>query len=293
MPIFVASAPKSETTASICAATRSGGIGSTAATPSVFCAVTAVIAVRPKTPCAANVFRSAWIPAPPPESLPAIVSAVRIWLEFRVMTAHASTGSLASVSLKHSSLAPQIKIGAVVLATSLTAAAAQFTMPLPFTAVPFVLTPMVVLLTGAALGSRLGALSQVLYLVAGAAGLPVFAPSVTLPPGALRLIGPTGGYLLAYPVAAFVTGWLAERGWDRRYLTSRAAMLLGLAIIFAGGVSWLAVGFSQTLTAAFASGLLPFIALDTDQGRGRGGGVAGGVADHQSRIKLEVRSSEV
>ena len=106
------------------------------------------------------------------------------------MPAHASTGSLASVSLKHSSLAPQIKIGAVVLATSLTAAAAQFTMPLPFTAVPFVLTPMVVLLAGAALGSRLGALSQVLYLVAGAAGLPVFAPSVTLPPGALRLMGP-------------------------------------------------------------------------------------------------------
>jgi biotin transport system substrate-specific component len=179
------------------------------------------------------------------------------------MPAHASTGSLASVSLKHSSLAPQIKIGAVVLATSLTAAAAQFTMPLPFTAVPFVLTPMVVLLAGAALGSRLGALSQVLYLVAGAASLPVFAPSVTLPPGALRLIGPTGGYLLAYPVAAFVTGWLAERGWDRRYLSSAAAMLLGLAIIFAGGVSWLAVGFSHTLTAAFAGGLLPFIALDT------------------------------
>ena len=178
------------------------------------------------------------------------------------MTAHASTGSLASVSLKHSSLAPQIKIGAVVLATSLTAAAAQFTMPLPFTAVPFVLTPMVVLLAGAALGSRLGALSQVLYLVAGAAGLPVFAPSVTLPPGALRLIGPTGGYLLAYPVAAFVTGWLAERGWDRRYLSSAAAMLLGLAIIFAGGVSWLAVGSSQTLSAAFAGGLLPFIAVD-------------------------------
>ena len=191
------------------------------------------------------------------------------------MPAHVSTGSLASVSLKQSSLAPQIKTGAVVLATSLTAAAAQFTMPLPFTAVPFVLTPMVVLLAGAALGSRLGALSQVLYLAAGVAGLPVFAPSVTLPPGALRLLGPTGGYLLAYPVAAFVTGWLAERGWDRRYLSSAAAMLLGLAIIFAGGVSWLAVGFSQTLTAAFAAGLVPFIALDTVKVAVGGGGVAG------------------
>ena len=178
------------------------------------------------------------------------------------MPAYTASGSLVTASLKQSSLAPQIKAGAVVLATTLTAAAAQFTMPLPFTAVPFVLTPMVVLLAGAALGSRLGALSQVLYLAAGAAGLPVFAPSVTLPPGALRLLGPTGGYLLAYPVAAFVTGWLAERGWDRRYLSSAAAMLAGLAIIFAGGVSWLAISFSQTLTAAFASGLVPFVALD-------------------------------
>jgi biotin transport system substrate-specific component len=179
------------------------------------------------------------------------------------MPAHASTGSLVSVSLQQSSLAPQIKVGAVVLASLLTAAAAQFTMPLPFTAVPFVLTPMVVLLAGAALGSRLGALSQVLYLAAGVAGLPVFAPSLTLPPGALRLIGPTGGYLLAYPVAAFVTGWLAERGWDRRYFSSAAAMLLGLAIIFAGGVSWLTMSFSQNVTAAFATGLVPFVALDT------------------------------
>ena len=95
-------------------------------------------------------------------------------------------------------------------------------MPLPFTAVPIVLTPFAVMLVGAALGSRLGFVTQVLYLAAGAAGLPVFAPSLVLPPGAARLIGPTGGYLLAYPVAAFVTGWLAERGWDRRYITSLA-----------------------------------------------------------------------
>jgi biotin transport system substrate-specific component len=179
------------------------------------------------------------------------------------MPATASSGSIVASSLDRSSLAPHIKAGAVVLAATLTAAAAQFTMPLPFTAVPFVLTPMVVLLAGAALGSRLGALSQILYLAAGVAGLPAFAPSVTLPPGALRLLGPTGGYLLAYPVAAFVTGWLAERGWDRRYFSSAAAMLTGLAIIFAGGVSWLTIGVSQTLTSAFAAGLLPFIALDT------------------------------
>jgi biotin transport system substrate-specific component len=150
----------------------------------------------------------------------------------------------------------------VVLAAMLTAAAAQFTSTLPFTAVPFTLAPLAVMLTGAALGSRLGFLSQALYLAAGAAGLAVFAPSVILPPGAGRLVGPTGGYLMAYPVAAFVTGWLAERGWDRRYLTSLASMLAGLAVIFAGGVSWLSLMPGQTIASAIAGGFLPYIAMD-------------------------------
>ncbi len=167
-----------------------------------------------------------------------------------------------SVSLADSSLAQPIRAGAVMLAVALTAAAAQFTMPLPFTAVPFVLTPLVVLLSGAVLGSRLGMLTQVAYLAIGAAGLPVFAPSVTLPPGAARLIGPTGGYLMAYPIAAFLVGLLAEREWDRRYVTAAAAMLIGLAVIFAGGISWLTVSVTHSLGAAVTSGLVPFIALD-------------------------------
>ena len=178
------------------------------------------------------------------------------------MPVQVSSGSLASASIGRSSLAQPIRVGLVVLAVALTAAAAQFTMPLPFTAVPFVLTPLVVLLTGAALGARLGALTQVLYIALGIAGLPVFVPSVTLPPGAARLLGPTGGYLMAYPIAAFVTGWLAERGWDRRYLTSAAAMLIGLAVIFTGGVSWLAASVTHSLPAALTGGLIPFIALD-------------------------------
>ena len=155
-----------------------------------------------------------------------------------------------------------MRAAAVGLAVALTAAAAQFTLPLPFTAVPLTLTPFAVMLSGAALGSRLGFLTQVIYLAIGAAGVAVFTPSVTLPPGAARLVGPTGGYLLAYPVAAFVTGWLAERGWDRRYLTSLASMLVGLAIIFTGGVSWLSVLPGQTLGSAIATGLVPFIAID-------------------------------
>ena len=174
----------------------------------------------------------------------------------------ATTGSMLSRSVGRAGVSVPVRAAAVVLATMLTAAAAQFTSPLPLTAVPFTLAPLAVMLTGAALGSRLGFLSQALYLAAGAVGLAVFAPSVVLPPGAARLVGPTGGYLMAYPVAAFVTGWLAERGWDRRYLTSLASMLLGLVVIFAGGVSWLSLMPGQTIATAIAGGFLPYIAMD-------------------------------
>jgi biotin transport system substrate-specific component len=178
------------------------------------------------------------------------------------MSVTVSSGSLLSQSLAGSPNSRAIRVGAVGLALALTATAAQFTIPLPFTSVPFVLTPLVVLLSGAALGSRLGAASQMLYLLAGLAGLPAFAPSVTLPPGAGRLLGPTGGYLLAYPLAAFATGWLVERGWGRRYVSSAAAMLIGLAIIFLGGVSWLALSATQSWSTAIAAGFLPFVAFD-------------------------------
>ena len=162
-----------------------------------------------------------------------------------------------------------IQIASVLFVTALTAAAAQISVPLPFTAVPLTLQPMIVLVGALALGSRLGAASQVLYLAAGIAGLPVFAASATLPPGALRLLGPTGGYLMAYPVAAFVAGYLAERGFDRRYVTSVLAMLAGLAIIFTSGVLWLGL-FARTLSgsapvglqSALTTGLYPFILPD-------------------------------
>jgi biotin transport system substrate-specific component len=124
---------------------------------------------------------------------------------------------------------------------------------------------MVVLLGGAALGSRLGMASQVVYLLAGMAGLPVFAASPTLPQGPLRLIGPTAGYLMSYPFAAFVTGWLAERRFDRRYFTSVMAMTAGLAVIFTFGLTWLAF-FAQPapigVPRALATGLYPFIPID-------------------------------
>jgi biotin transport system substrate-specific component len=156
-----------------------------------------------------------------------------------------------------------LRAAAVLAVTVLTAVAAQISVPLPFTPVPFTLQPMVVLLGGAALGARLGATSQALYLLLGVAGLPVFAASPILPQGAARLIGPTAGFLLSYPLAAFVAGWLAERRFDRQYLTSLAAMAAGLAIVFAGGLSWLAYGPTALgLSQAVATALVPFLAAD-------------------------------
>jgi biotin transport system substrate-specific component len=162
-------------------------------------------------------------------------------------------------------MATGIRIAAVLFMTALTATAAQVSIPLPFTPVPLTLQPMIVLLGGAALGSRLGMASQVLYLFAGLAGLPVFATSPALPQGVLRVLGPTGGYLMAYPLAAFVTGWLAERGFDRRYLTSVVAMVAGLTIIFTCGIVWLAwfaVPVPAGVERALQLGLYPFVGAD-------------------------------
>jgi biotin transport system substrate-specific component len=156
------------------------------------------------------------------------------------------------------------RAGAIVFVTVLTAIAAQVSIPLPFTPVPFTFQPMIVLLGGAALGARLGMTSQILYLALGIAGLPVFAASATLPPGVARLLGPTGGYLMSYPFAAFIAGWLAEGGLDRRYVTSVIAMAAGLVVIFAGGVLWLAffVQPSRGLAGALAAGFVPFVLPD-------------------------------
>lgn len=178
------------------------------------------------------------------------------------MSTHVISGSLVDHAVAGSPFRVALRAASVAFAVALTAAAAQFTVPLPFSPVPFVLTPLAVLLTGAALGARRGAVAQVAYLVAGIAGLQVFAPSATLPPGAARLLGPTGGYLMAYPLAAFVAGWLAERGWDRRYLTSVAAMCAGLAVIHLGGAAWLTSTVTHSWTVTVATSIAPFAVVD-------------------------------
>lgn len=172
-------------------------------------------------------------------------------------------GTLLQAVAARADLSTAFRAVAVLFVTVLTIVAAQVSIPLPFTPVPFTLQPMIVLLGGAALGARLGMTTQILYIAIGLAGLPVFAASPILPQGFGRLLGPTGGYLMSYPLAAFVAGYLAQRGFDRRYLTSVLAMGAGLAIVFACGVGWLAWGAPRLgLATAIATGLVPFIPAD-------------------------------
>ncbi|HEX8164134.1 MAG TPA: biotin transporter BioY [Pyrinomonadaceae bacterium] len=153
------------------------------------------------------------------------------------------------------------QVALVVAFSLLTALAAQVVIPLQ--PVPITGQTFAVLLAGALLGSRLGALAMFLYLFEGASGLPFFRGGAS---GVAYMTGATGGYLLAYPVAAYVVGLLAERGWDRRFLTAAAAMFVGSLIILAGGWLWLSrfVGAAQALrlgVAPFVIGDLAKIAL--------------------------------
>lgn len=175
-----------------------------------------------------------------------------------VRVASTLVGSMAAGT----SLSGAVRAAGVMFMIALTAAAAQVSFPIPGTAVPFTLQPMIVILAGAALGSRLGAASQMGYLMLGLIGLPVFAASPLLPQGAARLLGPTGGYLMAYPLAAFVTGLLAERGFDRRLSTAVVAMLAGVAVIYTGGLSWLSLMHVGNFTLAVAAGAAPFFVAD-------------------------------
>ena len=139
----------------------------------------------------------------------------------------------------------------------LNALCAQIFFLLPGTPIPVTGQTFGVLLTGALLGPRLGALSLMLYLIEGAAGLPFFFGGTF---GLAHILGPTGGYLLSYPLAAGLIGWLAGRGWDRKPLLMLAAMLLGSAVIYAFGASQLAhyVGHAK----AISGGVLPFLPGD-------------------------------
>lgn len=147
--------------------------------------------------------------------------------------------------------------GLVIVFSLFIAAAAQFAIhigPIPITGQTFA-----VLLTGALLGSRLGAAAVIAYLIEGAIGLPFFAGGAA---GLARFLGPTGGYLVAFPAAAFVTGAFAEHGWDKKYPTAVAAMAIGSVVIFLGGWTWYSLLMNTAPVAAFKIAVLPYLVGD-------------------------------
>ncbi len=147
--------------------------------------------------------------------------------------------------------------GLVIVFSLFIAACAQFSIhigPIPITGQTFA-----VLLTGMLLGSRLGAAAVIAYLIEGAIGLPFFAGGGA---GLVRFLGPTAGYLVAFPAAAFIVGAFAEHGWDKRYETAVAAMAIGSVIIFLGGWAWFAILTHTAPVAAFKLAVLPFLLGD-------------------------------
>lgn len=146
----------------------------------------------------------------------------------------------------------------VIGGSLLIALAAQVAIPLPFSPVPLTGQTLAVLLVGALLGSRRGGLAVITYLVKGFVGLPVFAGGVA---GLAHLTGPTGGYLIGFVLAAYLVGLLAERGWDRRFSTTVAAMILGNLVIYACGAAWLAIQVGG-LARALSVGVMPFVPGD-------------------------------
>jgi biotin transport system substrate-specific component len=151
-----------------------------------------------------------------------------------------------------------IRRGMAVLGCSLLVAlSAQLAIPLPFTPVPITVQTLSVLVSGAVLGARLGALAMLLYLGYGALGWPVFAGGRA---GVEHLLGPTGGYLWGFVFAAFVTGALAERGWDRRWVTALGAMGIGQVVIYVLGI----IGLLRFVPAdrVLALGVWPFLLGD-------------------------------
>jgi biotin transport system substrate-specific component len=149
------------------------------------------------------------------------------------------------------------KQAAIVITASLfVALCARVTVPLPFTPVPLTLQNFGVLAVGLLLGSRRGFAALALYLVEGAFGLPVFSPSI-LGGGIAQILGPTGGFLMAYPAVAFVAGWIYEHS-SRRFGWAALSSVAAELVLFAGGLSWLAV-LTHSVSLAIKFGLYWFV----------------------------------
>ncbi|MGO9647277.1 MAG: biotin transporter BioY [Terriglobales bacterium] len=164
--------------------------------------------------------------------------------------------SATSVLDNHDRILDGVKQVAIVVGASLfVALCARVTLPLPFTPVPLTLQNFGVLVVGLTLGSRRGFAALAVYLAEGMAGLPVFSP--TGPGGLAQLVGPTGGFLLAYPVVAGVAGWILENG-RRTLARALTAGVFAEIALFASGLSWLAI-LTHSLAQAVRWGLYWFV----------------------------------
>ena len=148
----------------------------------------------------------------------------------------------------------------VVAGAGLIAASAQLSIPLPFTPVPITGQTFSVLLVGASLGLRRGGSSALLYVLIGVAGAPIYADGAH---GWAVITGASGGYLISYPFASALTGFLAERRWDRHFSSAVGAMLTGNVVIYLFGLPWLAVVLGTGLEKTLELGLYPFVPGDT------------------------------
>ncbi len=148
----------------------------------------------------------------------------------------------------------------VLAGTALVAAAAQISVKLPFTPVPITGQTFAVLLVGASLGCVLGTASAMLYLWLGVAGAPIYAHHDS---GWSVITSASGGYIVGFVLAAALTGFLAERRWDRRLSSSIGLMLTGNVVIYLVGLPWLAIVLNTNLEKTLEYGLYPFIPGDT------------------------------
>lgn len=171
-------------------------------------------------------------------------------------------------TLSHSGLAQRTesftqslpgKATLAVAATALVAVCAHISFPLPFTPVPLTLQTFAVILVGLALGPVVGFSALALYLLEGAAGLPVFSPQGA--GGIAQLVGPTGGYLFAYPLAAAAAGWLVRAlpGINSRFTRAAIAGVGSTVIIFALGAGWLAWFGHLSTIAVWTAAIIPFL----------------------------------
>jgi biotin transport system substrate-specific component len=147
----------------------------------------------------------------------------------------------------------------VLAGTAFVAIAAQVSISLPFTPVPITGQTFAVVLVGASLGALMGLASLGLYLFVGALGAPVYADHQH---GWDVLTGPTGGYIVGFVLAAVLTGFLAQRRWDRHFNSAVAAMLSGNVVIYLIGLPWLAAKIDAGLEDTLEAGLYPFVVGD-------------------------------